>query len=138
MSSNQITRESEWAKMNPSKVAIRRRQFLPFSPPDITEAEIAEVVDAIRSGWITTGPRTKRFEAEFAAYVGADGALALNSCTAGLHLALATLGVGPGDEVISTPMTFASSINVIEHVGATPVLADIDPETLNLDPAKVA
>lgn len=116
----------------------RREEFLTFSPPDITDDEIAEVVDTLRSGWITTGPKTRRFEQEFAAYVGSQGALALNSCTAGLHIALATLGIGEGDEVITTPLTFTSSVNVIEHVGATPVLADIDPETLNIDPAKVA
>lgn len=114
-----------------------RDTLLPFSPPSITEDEIDEVVEALRSGWITTGPRTEQFEANFAPFVKAEAALALNSCTAGLHLALATLGVGPGDEVISTPMTFAASVNVIEHVGATPVLVDIDPETLNIDPEQV-
>ncbi|MGF1506832.1 MAG: DegT/DnrJ/EryC1/StrS aminotransferase family protein [Chloroflexi bacterium] len=115
-----------------------RETFLPFSPPSITEAEVEEVIDTLRSGWITTGPKTKRFEQIFADFVDAPAALALNSCTAGLHLALVTLGIGPGDEVITTPMTFTSSVNVIEHVGATPVLADVDPETLNLDPACVA
>jgi dTDP-4-amino-4,6-dideoxygalactose transaminase len=111
---------------------------LPFSPPLIGEEEISEVVDTLRSDWITTGPKTKRFEKEFAAYLDAPGALALNSCTAGLHTALATLGIGPGDEVITTPMTFAASVNVIEHVGAQPVLVDVEPDTLNLDPALVA
>src|SRR5438105_5939701 len=114
-----------------------RRDFLPFSPPTIGEEEIAEVVDTLRSQWITTGPKTKRFEAEFAAMVGAPRALALNSCTAGLHTALATLGIGPGDEVITTPITFAASVNVIEHVGARPVLADDQRDTLNIDPAAV-
>ncbi len=112
--------------------------FLPFSPPLIGEEEIAEVVDTLRSGWISTGPKTKRFEEEFAACVGAPAALALNSCTAGLHVALATLGIGPGDEVITTPMTFCSSVNVIEHVGARPVLADVAPDTLNISPEAVA
>src|SRR5439155_27311521 len=88
---------------------VPRRDFLPFSPPLIGEEEISEVVDTLRSDWITTGPKTKRFEKEFAAYLDAPGALALNSCTAGLHTALATLGIGPGDEVITTPMTFAAS-----------------------------
>src|SRR5688572_25640415 len=97
-----------------SRKLARREEFLPFSPPDISEAEIAEVVDTLRSGWITTGPKTRRFEQEFAAYVGSAGALALNSCTAGLHIALATLGIGAGDEVITTPLTFTSSVNVIE------------------------
>ena len=115
-----------------------RDTFLPFSPPSIGEEEIAEVVDTLRSSWITTGPKTKQFEAEFARAVDAPASLAVNSCTAALHVALAVLGVGPGDEVITTPMTFAASVNVIEHVGARPVLADVEPDTLNLDPAKVA
>ncbi len=115
-----------------------RETFLPFSPPDITEAEIEAVVDTLRSGWLTTGPKVRQFEQAFASYLGAESALALNSCTAGLHLALAALGVGPGDEVITTPLTFCSSVHVIEHVGAKPVLADIDPETLTIDPARVA
>jgi len=115
-----------------------RAQFLPFSPPSIGEEEIAEVVDTLRSQWITTGPKTRRFETEFAAALGAPGALALNSCTAGLHTALVTLGIGPGDEVITTPMTFAASVNVIEHVRARPVLVDVEPDTLNIDPAAVA
>jgi dTDP-4-amino-4,6-dideoxygalactose transaminase len=118
-------------------VLARRKEFLPFSPPCVGEEEIQEVVDTLRSRWITTGPKTRRFEVEFAAYLGAPGALALNSCTAGLHLALATLGVGPGDEVITTPITFAASVNVIEHVGARPVLVDVEPDTLNIDPAAV-
>ncbi len=114
-----------------------RESFLPFSPPLIGEEEIAEVVGTLRSDWITTGPKTRRFEEEFAAYLGAPKALALNSCTAGLHTALVTLGLGPGDEVITTPMTFAASVNVIEHVGARPVLVDVEPDTLNLDPALI-
>lgn len=115
----------------------RRAQFLPFAPPSIGDEEINEVVDTLRSQWITTGPKTKRFEAEFAAALRAPGALALNSCTAGLHAALVTLGVGPGDEVITTSVTFAASVNVIEHVGARPVLVDVEPDTLNLDPRAV-
>jgi len=115
-----------------------RPTFLPFSPPAISEEEIAAVADTLRSAWITTGPKTKRFESEFTQYLGAPAALALNSCTAGLHLALLALDIGPGDEVITTPMTFCSSVNVIEHVGARPVLADIEPNTLTLDPARVA
>ncbi|WP_027881478.1 DegT/DnrJ/EryC1/StrS family aminotransferase [Meiothermus rufus] len=114
-----------------------RSTFLPFSPPLIGEEEIAEVVDTLRSDWITTGPKTKRFESEFARYVGAPAALALNSCTAGLHTSLVALGIGPGDEVITTTLTFAASVNVIEHVGARPVLVDVEPDTLNLDPAWV-
>ena len=116
---------------------MARDTFLPFSPPCVGEEEINEVVDTLRSNWITTGPKTRQFEAEFAAYLGAPGALALNSCTAGLHTVLVTLGIGPGDEVITTPMTFAASVNVIEHVGARPVLVDVEPDTLNIDHAQV-
>ncbi len=114
-----------------------RPEFLPFSSPTIGEEEIEEVVDTLRSNWLTTGPKTKRFEQQFASYTHARDALALSSCTAGLHLALICLGVKPGDEVITTPLTFAATANVIEHVGATPVLADIDPLTLNMDPTQV-
>jgi dTDP-4-amino-4,6-dideoxygalactose transaminase len=121
-----------------TRAPARRTEFLPFSPPLVGEEEIQEVVDTLRSSWITTGPKTKRFEAEFAAYLGAPGALALNSCTAGLHTALAALGIGPGDEVVTTPLTFTASVNVIEHVGARPVLVDVEPDTLNIDPAAVA
>ncbi len=115
-----------------------RQSFLPFSPPSIGEEEIAEVVDTLRSDWITTGPKVGRFEQEFAAGIGAPAALALNSCTAAMHVALAALGIGPGDMVISTPMTFCSSIHVIEHVGARPILVDVDPDTLNIDPVRIA
>src|SRR6185312_16301984 len=90
--------------------------------------------EALRSGWISTGPRTRRFETEFAARLSAPGALGLNSCTAGLHTALVTMGLRPGDEVITTPMTFAASVNVIEHCRATPVLVDVEPDTMNIDP----
>jgi hypothetical protein len=92
-----------------------RNNFLPFSLASIGEEEIAEVVDTPRSGWLTTGPKVKRFEWEFAAFVGAPAALALNSCTSALHLALVTLGIGPGDAVITTSMTFCSGVNVIEQ-----------------------
>jgi dTDP-4-amino-4,6-dideoxygalactose transaminase len=116
-----------------------------FYKPYITEEEIAEIADSLRSGWITTGPKVQRFEEEFAAFVGVPAALALNSCTAALHVALATLGIGPGrfdeaqhkDAVITTPMTFCSSVHVIEHVGARPILVDIKPDTLNIDPEKI-
>ena len=117
-----------------------RSVFLHFSPPCIGPEEIAEVIDTLRSDWITTGPKTKAFEAQFGAYVGAPGgtSLMLNSCTAGLHVALATLGVGPGDEVVVPSLTFAATANVVEHVGARPVLADVRPDTLCLDPDAVA
>ena len=115
----------------------RRAAFLAFSPPTIGEEEIEAVVDTLRSDWITTGPKTHQFATEFAEYVGAIDALPLNSCTAGLHTALVTCGIGTGDEVITTPMTFAASVNVIEHVGATPIMVDVEPDTLNIDPTLV-
>jgi len=114
-----------------------RTALLPFSSPLIGEEEIAEVVDTLRSDWITTGPKTQRFEQEFAAYVGAPAALAVNSCTAALHLALVALEIGPGDAVITTPMSFCSGVHVIEQVGARPILVDVEPDTLNIDPARV-
>jgi dTDP-4-amino-4,6-dideoxygalactose transaminase len=115
-----------------------RSEFLVFGKPRIEEEDIAEVVATLRSGWIGMGPRTLQFEREFAAYVGAKHAIAVNSCTAALHLALIAAGVGPGDEVITTPLTFAATANVVEHLGATPVFADIDRRTQNIDPARVA
>jgi len=116
--------------------------FLPFALPDIGEEEIAEVVDAMLSGWLTTGPKTQRFEKEFADFIangdsGRAQALAVNSATAGLHLALEALGVGPGDEVITTPYTFTATAEVIRHLGADPVFVDIDPRTFNIDPEKI-
>ncbi len=114
-----------------------RDTFLPLSSPVLGEEEIAEVVDTIRSNWLTTGPKTKRFEAEFSAFTGASAALGVNSCTSALHCALVAMGIGAGDEVITTPLTFAATANVIEHVGARPVFVDVDPETLNLDVDKI-
>jgi dTDP-4-amino-4,6-dideoxygalactose transaminase len=114
-----------------------RDTFLPFSPPLIGQEEIDEVVESLRTGWITTGPKVKRFEEEFASFIGSPAALALSSGTGALHIALATLGIGPGDTVITTPMTFCSSVHVIEQVGAKPVLVDVQPDTLNIDPAKI-
>jgi dTDP-4-amino-4,6-dideoxygalactose transaminase len=114
-----------------------RSSFLPFSPPCIGEEEIAEVVDTLRCGWLTTGPKVKQFEREFAAFVGAPAGLAVSSCTSALHLALLTLGIGAGHAVITTPMTFCSGVNVIEHVGARPILVDVEPDTLNIDVARV-
>jgi dTDP-4-amino-4,6-dideoxygalactose transaminase len=111
--------------------------FIPFHRPSIGEEEIGEVVDTLRSGWLTTGPRTARFESEFREYVGASHAVALNSATAALHLALAALQIGPGDEVITTPMTFCATVQTILHVGATPVLADIGPDG-NIAPEEIA
>lgn len=109
-----------------------------FAPPAIGTGEIDEVVATLRSGWLSTGPRVKRFEREFAAYVGARHAVAVNSCTAALHLSLIVAGVGPGDEVVTTPLTFCATANTVVHVGATPRFADIDPVTWNLSPSAAA
>src|SRR5437868_13894990 len=106
-----------------------RDHFLVFGAPCLGEEEIAEVIATLRSGGIGTGPRAKQFEDEFAAYVGARFAISLNSCTAGLFLSLKALGIGSGDAVITTPLTFGATANVIEHVGARPVFVDIDPVT---------
>ena len=114
-----------------------REDWMPFCLPDISEAEVQAVSDTVRSGWWAKGPRTLEFERKFAEYVGAKYCVGVNSCTAALHLALITAGVGPGDEVITTPLTFASSANTILHVGATPVFADIDPDTGLIDPAEI-
>jgi dTDP-4-amino-4,6-dideoxygalactose transaminase len=114
-----------------------RDTFLPFSTPTIEDAEINEVVDSLKSGWITTGPKVKRFEEAFKAYVGAPYAVPLTSATAGLHLTLLALKIKEGDEIITTPMTFASTVSMIILCGGTPVLADIEPGTLNIDVAKV-
>ena len=109
--------------------------FLPFSRPEIGEEEISEVADTLRRGWLTTGPKTRRFEEDFAAYVGSGvEALAVNSATAGLHLALEAAGVGPGDEVITTSYTFTATAEVIRYVGATPAFVDVRADTLNIDP----
>jgi dTDP-4-amino-4,6-dideoxygalactose transaminase len=114
--------------------------FLPYSLPEIGEDEIKEVVDTLRSGWVTTGPKCQRFEADFKAFLGDDGvtALAVNSATAGLHLALEALGVGPGDEVITTTHTFTATAEVVRYLGADVVLVDIDPQTLCIDVDAVA
>ncbi len=113
-----------------------RQNFLPFSLPTIGEEEIAEVADSLRSGWITTGPKTKRFEEQFREYVGAKHAIAVNSCTAGLHIALTALGVGPGDEVIVPTLTFCSTANVVIHLGARPMLVDVDDD-FNVTPEAI-
>jgi dTDP-4-amino-4,6-dideoxygalactose transaminase len=114
-----------------------RQTFLSFSPPNIGPEEIEEVIDTLRSDWITTGPKTRRFEEEFAAYAGAAQAIAVNSCTAAMHLALAGWGIGPGDEVITTPYTFCATANVVLHLGARPVLADVCPGDITIDPARI-
>lgn len=117
------------------RASVETQPFVEFSRPAIGPAEHAAVVEAMSSGWLSCGPKVKEFEAAFAAFVGSRHAVAVNSCTAALHLSLLAAGIGPGDEVITTPLTFCATVNAILHAGATPVLADIDPVTLNLDPA---
>lgn len=115
-----------------------RTQFLPFALPDTDDAEVAAVSDVIRSGWLTTGAKARAFETKFAAYVGAKHAIAVNSCTAAMHLALDAVGVKSGDRVVTTPYTFAATAEVIRYMGAHPLLVDVRPDTLNIDPAGVA
>ena len=110
---------------------------IPYCLPKISEEEIAEVVDTLRSGWLTMGPKTIAFEAQIAEYTGAKYAVAVNSCTAALHLSLIAYGIGSGDEVITSPYTFASTGNVIIHSGAKPVFVDIKKDTFNIDPEKI-
>ena len=119
---------------------VKRDAFLPFSRPTIRQVEIDEVVDTLRSGWLTTGPKAKRFEDDFGAFLGdpALQCLAVNSATAGLHLALEALGIGPGDEVITTTHTFTATAEVVRYLGADVKLVDIDPNTLCIDPNAVA
>ena len=117
---------------------MKPESFLPFARPDITEAEIDAVARAMRSGWVTTGPETKAFESEFAAYLGGGvQAVAVNSATAGLHLALEAMGIGPGDEVIAPTLTFTATVEVARYLGADAKLVDVDPTTLNIDPAQI-
>ncbi|MEG0577784.1 MAG: DegT/DnrJ/EryC1/StrS aminotransferase family protein, partial [Bacilli bacterium] len=111
---------------------------IPFSPPDMSDAEIAEVVDALKSGWITTGPKTKQFEKELAEYIGSNKVVCLNSATAALELTLRILGVGPGDEVIVPAYTYTASCSVICHVGATPVMIDVAKDSYEMDYTKLA
>jgi dTDP-4-amino-4,6-dideoxygalactose transaminase len=114
-----------------------RSGFLPFHQPLIDEDDERVVLEVLRSGWITTGPRTKQFEKTLAAYVGSTHAIGVNSCTAALSLALEAAGVAQGDEVITSPITFASTANVIVHRGAKPVFVDVEPSTLNIDAARI-
>lgn len=115
-----------------------KERFLVFGRPAIEDDEIREVVDSLKSGWLGTGPKVARFEQDFRRYKGWGEPVALNSCTAALHLSILAAGIGPGDEVITTAMTFCATVNAIIHAGATPVLADIDPVTMNIDPDQVA
>lgn len=114
-----------------------RASFLPFSRPTVGQEEIREIVDSIESGWITTGPKVEKFAGDLGRYIGAPFVAPVSSATAGLHLSLLAYGIGPGDEVITTPLTFASTVNVIVLVGATPVFADIDRKTLQIRPEEV-
>ncbi|WP_413613347.1 DegT/DnrJ/EryC1/StrS family aminotransferase [Bdellovibrio sp. HCB-110] len=112
--------------------------FLPFALPDIGDEEIDEVISTLKSGWVTTGPVTKKFESNFASYLGGGvEAISVNSATAGLHLALEALGIGPGDEVLTTVYTFTATAEVVRYLGAHPVFVDIDPKTLNIDVTKI-
>ncbi|MEI6154460.1 MAG: DegT/DnrJ/EryC1/StrS family aminotransferase [Deltaproteobacteria bacterium] len=119
------------------KPVRKKDNFLIFGAPRIEEEEIQEVIRCLRSGWIGTGPRVGQFEKDFAEYKQKKYAIAVNSCTAALHLAMLASGVGPGDEVITTPMTFCATINSVIHCGATPVLADCDLDTMNISPAQI-
>ncbi|MCK5254422.1 MAG: DegT/DnrJ/EryC1/StrS family aminotransferase, partial [Deltaproteobacteria bacterium] len=114
-----------------------RKEFLIFGSPKIEQEEIDEVVDSLKSGWISTGPKVAKFEALFKDYIGTKHALALNSCTAGLHLSMIVSGLKPGDEVITTPMTFGATGNSIIHTGAKPVFVDINLPTMNIDTDKI-
>ena len=122
--------------MSTTEILVRKA-FLPFALPDIDDTEVAEVASVIRSGWLTTGSKTDRFEAEFAAFVGAGHAVAVNSCTAAMHLALEASGLRAGDEVIVPTYTFAATAEVVRYFGARPVLVDVDPTSLCIDPTKV-
>jgi len=111
--------------------------FIPFALPLIGVQEIDEVINTLRSGWLTTGPKTTQFEKDFEQFIGVSHALAVNSATSGLHLALEAIGIGKGDKVITTPYTFTATVEVIRYLGADPVLVDIDPNTFNIDPDKI-
>ncbi|MBI1848767.1 MAG: aminotransferase class I/II-fold pyridoxal phosphate-dependent enzyme [Planctomycetes bacterium] len=114
-----------------------REVFLPFAKPVLGEEEIAEVVDSLRSGWLTTGPKVQKLEEAFRAYTGAHHAIAISSCTAALHVAYAALGIGPNDEIVTTPMTFSATTNMAVVLGARPVFVDIDRHTLNIDVERI-
>ena len=124
-------------KRRSSRPVRSKEHFLVFGAPALEDAEIDEVVASLRSGWLGTGPKVAKFERDFAAYKGVSHATAVNSCTAALHLSLLAANLQPGDEVITTALTFCSTVNAIIHSGATPVLADIDSQTMNIDPAQV-
>ena len=120
-----------------SMLDVNREEFLIFGSPAIEEDEVQEVAQTIRSGWLGTGPKVSQFEDNFKEYIGAKHAVALNSCTAALNLSLLVAGIGEGDEVITTPMTFCASANAIIHVGARPVFVDVERSTMNIDPGNI-
>jgi dTDP-4-amino-4,6-dideoxygalactose transaminase len=134
-SDNENIDEVRWVQKK--SAAKSKEEFCHFHRPWLDEEEEKEILDTLRSGWLTTGAKTHEFERLFAAYIGCKHAIGLNSCTAGLHLALASLGIGPGDEVITTPITFAATANVIVHQGAKPVFVDVESETLNIDARQI-
>ena len=115
----------------------KKSEFLVFGQPQIKRAEIDEVADSMKKAWLGTGPKVMRFEKDFARYKKTRHVAALNSCTAALHLSILAAGIKPGDEVITTALTFCATVNAIIHAGATPVLADIEPDTFNISPAEV-
>jgi dTDP-4-amino-4,6-dideoxygalactose transaminase len=119
-------------------VSAKRKTFLSFQPPAVGEEEIAAVAETLRSGWLTSGPNAAELERRFAGYVGAQRAVAVSSGTAAMHLALVALGIGPGDEVVTTPITWPATANVVVHTGATPVFADVRDSDLNIDPERAA
>jgi perosamine synthetase len=132
--STKTKRTNQVRKIRQKSKSRTRLAFLPFALPDIDETEFHEVKEALQSGWITTGPKTKKFEAKFAKAVGAKHAIAVNSCTAAMHLALEALGVRQGDEVVTSPYTFAATAEVIRYFDARPVFVDVEPRFLNLNP----
>ncbi len=119
------------------QIKRKRKNFLVFGAPAIEDAEINEVIASMKIGWLGTGPKVAQFERDFAVYKGAEHTVALNSCTAALHLSIVAAGIKSGDEVITTPMTFCATVNAIIHVGAIPILADVDPVTMNIDPNQI-
>lgn len=123
--------------MNCDKPVRTKERFIVFGAPLIEEAEIEEVIATMRSGWLGTGPKVARFEQDFRQFKGTRNVMAVNSCTAALHLSVLAAGIKPGDEVITTPLTFCATVNAIIHAGGTPVLADIDKRTMNIDPSQI-
>lgn len=130
--------KAHWQALTLSGTRATENGHLPFALPDIGTEEMVAVLDTMASGWLTTGKKALRFESEFAEFVGSEFALAVNSCTSGLHLALEAVGIGPGDQVITTPFTFTASAEVIRYLGADPLFVDIEPGSFNLDTEKVA